>query len=209
MSDAIQSESRGASALSSDIAFIRTMVEDGQRGASRYGIGIAAGLIWGSASLYFWAALAKVVDIPGGVAGASWAWPAAMVVFAVAGFPLRMYQRGGNRVAGAAWSAVGWACLTVSAVVGIAAWRLHMGVIVTLLPPIIMALYGGAWLICAAAFRTWFLLAVGVLSLLSSLLLAYTVAQPVEYLLFALSLYLFGAGPSLAGVLRGRSAANA
>jgi hypothetical protein len=209
MSDAAPSQSQSASALSSDIAFIRAMVVEGQQGASRYGIGIAAGLIWGTASLYGWAAWTKVIDVPGGVAGANWSWAVALVLFSLAGIPLGMYRRGGNRVAGAAWAAVGWACLFVSAVISIAAWRLHMGVIVTVLPPIIMALYGGAWLICAAAFRTWFLMAVGVLSLLSSLLLAYTVAQPVEYLLFAVSLYLLGAGPSLVGVLRSRSVANA
>jgi hypothetical protein len=208
MSDTASAPSQSASALSSDIAFIRDMVMEGQRGASRNGIGVAAGLTWGTASLCFWAALAKVIDIPGGVAGASWAWPAALVLFAVAGFPLGLYRRGGNRVAGAAWSAVGLACLTLNAVIGVAAWRLHQAAIISLLPPIVMALYGGAWLICAAAFRTWFLLVVAVLSLLSSLLLAYTVAQPVEYLLFALSLYFLGAGPSLVGVLRSRAAAQ-
>jgi hypothetical protein len=202
------SETASPQSLSSDIAFIRTMVEEGRQGASRSGIGVAAGLFWGSASLYFWAAWARVIDVPGGLAGASWAWPAALALFAVAGFPLGLYRRGGNRVAGAAWSAVGLACLTLNAVIGVAAWRLHQGVIISLLPPIVMALYGGAWLICAAAFRTWFLLVVAVLSLLSSLLLAFTVAQPVEYLLFALSLYLLGAGPSLVGVLRSRAAAQ-
>jgi hypothetical protein len=203
------SETASSQSLSSDIAFIRAMVEEGRQGGSRNGIGVAAGLIWGSASLYGWIAWTKVIDVPGGVAGANWSWAVAMVLFSLAGIPLGMYRRGGNRVAGAAWAAVGWACLTVSAVISIAAWRLHLGVIVTVLPPIIMALYGGAWLICAAAFRTWFLLAVGVLSLLSSLLLAYTVARPVEYLLFALCLYFLGAGPSLVGVLRSRSAAKA
>lgn len=204
MSDTTQPQS-----LSEDIAFIRALAIEGQNNQSRYGIGIAAGVIWGSASLYGWAVWTKLIDIPGAIAGANWSWAVALVLFAVAGFPLGMYRRGGNRIAGAAWSAVGWACMTVSAVVSIAAWRLHLGVIITLLPPIIMALYGGAWLICAAAFRTWFLLAVGVLSLLSSLLLAYTVAQPVEYLVFALSLYLLGAGPSLLGLLRARSTVKA
>jgi hypothetical protein len=185
------------------------MVEDGQRGASRSGIGIAAGLLWGSASLFVWAAWAKVIDVPGGPGPANWAWLVAVVLFMISGFPLGMYRRGGNRVAGATWGAVGLSCGTLSFVVGIAAWRLHQEVIMALLPPIVMALYGGAWLICATAFRTWFLAAVGVVSLLSSLLLAYTVAQPVEYLLFALSLYLLGAGPSLAGVLRSRAAAKA
>lgn len=208
MSDAAPSQSQSASALSSDIAFIRAMVEEGRQGASRSGIGVAAGLLWGTASLYGWAVWVKVIDPPGGVGAANWSWLVAAVLFMIAGFPLGMYRRGGNRVAGATWSAVGMACWTLSAVVGIAAWRLHQGVIMTLLPPIVMALYGGAWLICAAAFRTWFLTAVGVLSLLSSLLLAYTVAQPVEYLLFALSLYLLGAGPSFIGVLRSRSAAR-
>jgi hypothetical protein len=209
MSDAAPSQSQSASTLGSDIAFIRAMVEEGRKGSDRSGIGVAAGLLWGSASLYIWAAWAKVIDPPGGIGEANWAWAAAAVLFMIAGFPLGMYRRGGNRVAGATWGAVGLACWTLSAVVGIVAWRLHQGVILTLLPPIVMALYGGAWLICAAAFRTWFLLVVGVLSLLSSLLLAYTVAQPVEYLLFGLSLYLLGAGPSLIGVLRSRSAVQA
>jgi hypothetical protein len=206
MSDAAPSKSQSASTLGSEIAFIRAMVEEGRQGASRYGIGIAAGLIWGTASLYGWAVWTRVIDVPGGVAGANWSWAVALVLFSLAGIPLGMYRRGGNRIAGAVWAAVGWSCLAISAVISIAAWRLHMGVIVTVLPPIIMALYGGAWLICAAAFRTWFLLAVGVLSLLSSLMLAYAVAQPVEYLLFALSLYLLGAGPSLVGMLRSRAA---
>jgi hypothetical protein len=197
---------QNASALSSDIAFIRDMVEAGRQGADRSGIGVAAGLLWGTASLYGWAAWVKVIDLPGGAGEANWSWLVAAVLFMIAGFPLGMYRRGGNRVAGATWGALGLACWTISTVIGIAAWRLHQGVIMTLLPPIVMALYGGAWLVCAAAFRTRFLLAVGVLSLLSSLLLAYTVAQPVEYLLFGLSLYFLGAGPSLIGVLRSRAA---
>jgi hypothetical protein len=73
-----------------------------------------------------------------------------------------------------------------------------------LLPPIIMALYGGAWLVCAAAFRARWPAGVGVLCLLSSLLLAYTAAQPVEYLLFALSLYTFASVPGLIGLLHNR-----
>jgi hypothetical protein len=199
MSDAAQSRS-----LSDEIAFIRTMVEEGRGGSSGNGIGVAAGLIWGSASLYYWAVWAKVLDVPGGIAAAtSWAWPVAVAAFLIAGVPLRMYRRSGS-VAGAAWGAIGLACWAISTVIGLAAWRLQMWEIWSLLPPIIMALYGGAWLITAAAYRRWWLLAIAVLSLLSSLLLAYTVAQPVEYLLFALSLYLLMAAPSLARVLRAR-----
>lgn len=199
MSDATQS-------LSEDIAFIRNLVVDGQNNQFRGGISLAAGLIWGTASLYNWAAWSKVVDLPGGMTTANWSWAAAVVLFLLLGIPLGMYRRSGNRVVGMAWGAVGAACWTLSAAVWIAAWRTHQGVMFTLLPPIIMALYGGAWLVCGAALRKAWQNWIGVLCLLSSLLLAYTAAQPAEYLVFALSLYLFAALPGLLAVVRQRRA---
>jgi hypothetical protein len=91
--------------------------------------------------------------------------------------------------------------------IGIAAWRLNQGLIFTLLPPIVMSLYGGAWLVSAAVIRKGWMYAMGAACLLSSLALAYTVAQPVEYLLFALALYLLIGLPGLLLLLRQRRAA--
>jgi hypothetical protein len=197
MSDAVKS-------LSEDIAFIRAMVEEGRRTPYRGGISLAAGLIWGTASLAIWAAASGLWIPPGGVDQASWAWLAALVVAAIAGVPLGVYRRRpqGNRVAAAAWSAVGLAIWAMSMAIMIAASRTHEHAIYALLPPMIMALYGGGWLVGAVAFRAPWQRWIGGLCLLSSLALAYTAAQPVEYLLFALSLYGLAALPGLVAVLR-------
>lgn len=188
--------------LSEDIAFIRSMVEEGRQAPNKGSIGLAAGLIWGTASLYTWAVWSKAIAVPGGPG--NWSWLIAAVVFALVGIPLGMYRRGGNRAVGAAWGAVGASCWTITAVIALAAWKTNTWVMFTLLPPVVMALYGGAWLVCASVLRSAWLLWAGVLCLLSSLLLAYTAAQPVEYLLFALSLYAFAGVPGLIGVLRNR-----
>ena len=203
MSDAVQPQS-----LRDDIAFIRALAVEGQNTRYRGEIALAAGLIWGSASLYDWAVWAKLMSPIGGYASFGWIWLVAAVVFLAAGVPLGLFRRSGNRAIGAAWGSVGAACWTLTAVIALAAWRTNQGVMFTLLPPIIMALYGGAWLLSAAVMRRWWMCGVGVGCLLSSLVLAYTVAQPVEYLLFGLALYVFAALPGLLTLLRQRHAAE-
>lgn len=199
MSDAASSRS-----LTEDIAFIRSMVEEGRQSSYKGGIGLAAGLIWGTASLYTWAVWVKILDTPGGMAGVNWIWIAALILFALVGIPLGMYRRRGNRAVGAAWGAVGIGCFTISAVIALAGWRMHVWITVFLLPPMIMALYGGAWLVCSAALRSWWMTWTAAACLLASLLLAYTAGQPLEYLVFALSLYAFAGLPGLTSVLRKR-----
>ncbi len=202
MSDTVQPQS-----LSEDIAFIRALAVEGQNTRHRGEIGLAAGLIWGSASLYDWAVWAKLMSPIGGYASIGWIWLVATVVFMVVGAPIGMYRRSGNRAIGAAWGSLGAGCWTITAAIALAAWRTNQGVMFTLLPPIIMALYGGAWLLSATVMRRWWMCWVGVGCLLSSLLLAYVIAQPLEYLLFGLALYLFAALPGLLVLLRQRQAA--
>jgi hypothetical protein len=204
MSDAVQPQS-----LRDDIAFMRALAVEGQNNQSRGEIGLAAGLIWGSASLYDWAVWSKLISPIGDFSSFGWIWPAAAVVFLAVGFPLGMFRRSGNRALGAAWGSVGAACWTITAVIGLAAWRMNQGwIIFTLLPPIVMALYGGAWLLSATVMRKWWMCGVGVGCLLSGLVLAYFIAKPLEYLLFALALYLFAGVPGLLCLLRQRRAAE-
>jgi hypothetical protein len=207
MSDTVQAQPLNPQAVSEDIAFLRALAVEGQKTPYRGGISLAAGAIWGTASLYSWSVVAGGWNPPGGVASANWSWLAATVAFGIVGIPLGMYRRkaGSNRAAVAAWGGVGLACWTVSVAVAVAALRTHQGVIFTVLPPMIMALYGGGWLVGAVVFRARWQRWVGALSLLSSLLLAYTAGQPLEYLLFALCLYLLAGLPGLIAVLRARA----
>jgi len=202
MSNAVSSQS-----LSEDIAFVRALALEGQNNGYRGEIALAAGLIWGSASLYDWAVWSKLINPIGGYASVGWIWLVALVVFMVAGLPLGMFRRRGNRAMGAAWGAVGAGCWTITAAIAVAAWRTNQGIMFTLLPPIIMALYGGAWLLSAAVMRRWWMCWVGIGCLLSSLVLAYAVATPEEYLLFALALYAFAGVPGLVTLLRQRETA--
>ena len=215
MSDAVHSQSPSPSALSEDIAFIRALAEEGRKTPFRGGVSLAAGLIWGTASLYNWSVFSGLWNSSGrpvgadwwnapGATGANWSWLAAAVAFALVGIPLRIYKSRscGNRAAAAAWGGVGLACWVVSFAVIIAGVHTRQGIIFTILPPMIMALYGGAWMVSAVAFRAPWQRWVGVLSLLSSLLLAYTAGRPIEYLVFALSLYALAGLPGLVAVLR-------
>jgi hypothetical protein len=203
MSDAVQSAS-----LSEDISFIRALAEEGRNRPWRGGVSLAAGLIWGSASLYSWSVVAKVWTSPFGADSAGWVWLVGCVVFAIVGLPLRIYRArpDTNRTAAATWGAVGIASWTISAAIVLAGVRTHQPVIFGLLPPVLMAIYGGAWFMSSVAYRTRWQLWVGGLSVLSSLVLAYVAAQPVELLLFALALYGLAGLPGLIAVVRARKA---
>ncbi len=204
MSDAISSQS-----LSEDIAFVRALAVEGQQGPFRGEVSLAAGLIWGTASLYSWSVVSRLWDPPGGMASAGWVWGVAALAFCLVGVPLRLYRAraDGNRVAAAAWGGVGLACWTINAAIALAAWRMHSWVVLAVIPPMIMALYGGGWMVSAVAFRQPWQKWIGSFSLLASLALGAVAGQIEEYLLFALALYLLAALPGLIAVIRDRNKA--
>jgi hypothetical protein len=193
--------------LRDDIAFVRALAEEGRQSPYRGGISLAAGVIWGSASLYTWSVASQLWRPPGGMSSIGWSWMAAMAAFAIVGVPLGMYRSRSdtNRIAAAAWSGVGLACWTISLGAGLAIWRTHQYAVGAMVPPMIMALYGSGWLVGAVAFRAPWQRWIGGLCLLSSLALAFTAARVEEYLVFALSLYLLAGLPGLLAVLRGRA----
>jgi hypothetical protein len=205
MTDAVQSQS-----LSEDIAFVRALAIEGQQGPYRGDISLAAGLIWGSASIYSWSVVSHLwATPPGGMASASWAWAVAAVAFGLVGVPLKIYgtRPNTNRVAATAWSAVGLACWTIAAATALAVWRTHQGIITTLIPSVIMALYAGGWLVSAVACRQPWQKWLAVLSLLASLLLGFMAGQAEEYLVFGLALLLLMGLPGLVTVVRARGQA--
>jgi hypothetical protein len=195
--------------LRDDIAFVRALAEEGRQSPYRGDVALAAGVIWGSASLYSWSVVSQVWHPPGGFSSIGWGWMAAMAAFAIVGVPLGIYNArpDTNRAAAAAWSGVGLACLTISVGAGIAIWRTHQYAMGAMVPPVIMALYGAGWLVGAVVYRAPWQRWVGFLCLLSSVALAFTAARVEEFLLFALSLYLLAGLPGLIAVLRDRAKA--
>jgi hypothetical protein len=107
-----------------------------------------------------------------------------------------------NKVGAAAWGGVGLACWVISAATALAVWRTHQWMMVTIIPAVIMALYGAGWMVGAAAYRQPWQRGLGVLCLLMSLVLGVTAGRAEEYLLFALALYGVMGVPGLIAVLR-------
>lgn len=198
MSDAAQTQS-----VSEDIAFLRALAVEGQKTPFRGDISLAAGLIWGSASLYTWGAMAKLVGPPGDFSW-GWVWGGAAIVFALVGIPLGMYRRrrGTNKVAAAAWGGVGLACWTIVASTALAIWRTHDWMIAFIIPAMIMALYGAAWMVGAAASRQRWQIWIGVACLLAGVLIGAAAGRSEEYLIFALALYGLMGLPGLLSVIR-------
>jgi hypothetical protein len=199
MSDAVQNPS-----ISEDIAFIRALAVEGRKTPFRGEISLAAGLIWGSTSLFTWAVLEKLVGAPANIGVA---WGGAAVLFAVAGFPLGVYRsrHQTNRIVATVWAGVGLACWTIVAATALAVWRTHQEIIITIIPAMIMALYGAGWMAGAVAFRQPWQRWIGVACLLVGVLLGATAGRPEEYLIFALALYGLMGLPGLLAVMRPRS----
>src|SRR5665213_710718 len=60
--------------LRDDIAFVRALAEEGRQSPYRGGISLAAGVIWGSASLYTWSVASQLWHPPGGMSTIGWSW---------------------------------------------------------------------------------------------------------------------------------------
>jgi len=189
--------------LKDDLAFMRALAHEGQSTPIVSGsIMAAAGGIWGLASLTHWA-MAKSW-ISGGPGAYPVIWIVATVAFVVA---LTVLKRRAAGVAGAqsalnkainsAWTGVGMAITTIIASIIIASYTVQSEILIGLLPSVVFALYGMAWLISGRmsgkAWLTWvacgsFLFALGCSTVINS---------PDLFLVYALGLVLLALVPGL------------
>jgi hypothetical protein len=182
--------------LKDDIAFMRTLAEAGRAGPFRGEALIAAGLIYGAASLYQWSVMRGLWRPPGGLNSLNWVWLGASVLF----FGLIMaWKRGAaadcNRVILTAWSGIGVSIWTICLGMGLAAWRLHDGRIAFLIAPVVLALYGSGWIVAAAVYRVAWTRWMGLGCLTASLMLAGLAGLPEQFLAFAIALLVFASAP--------------
>jgi hypothetical protein len=142
--------------LKDDIAFMRALAQEGSAVPLLFGgVMVAAGLIFGVASVLQWMMTSGVLVVP-----SDWFllanWVVAGVAFAVALNILlrRAKSRPGfngsvNKATGAAWSGVGFAIFSSWA--GMTAIGLTTGdwKVMNMFPVLILALYGAAWFVAA------------------------------------------------------------
>lgn len=182
-----------------DIAWLRGLAEEGARapikGAS---ILLAAGLIFGTASVAHWLIASGIMAVAPAAYGAMWG--VTVLVFLATLFVLigRLKREGGvetaaNRAFGIVWSALGWGIfsLFMSLIVSdltrvgqsdMAEWSL-------IIPSIIMAFYGVGWAVSATMMRSRPLWTLALASFAAAPALAVLAGTSWQYLAYAGALY--------------------
>ena len=203
MSDAIQPHD--AQAVREDIAFMRTLAQQGASGPIFGGsILLATGLIYAAASAAVWCVFTRApLDAAHWMA---WIWGSALSAQAaiMAVIILRLRGRGqgmaqannrSNRVFALVWNGVGCAIMACLASFLLTAWLAHTPAVFAGSPAMVLALYGVGWTATAASTNerwTWGVAALSFLFAIASGALAGSTNLP---LLFAAALILLLAAP--------------
>lgn len=196
-------------AIRDDIAFMRTLAEEGRMGPLVGGsILVASGLSFGSASLAVWAgATYRLIHNQWTVSAI---WMASMVVFLGCLF-LSKATRGPrsatNRALGVAWSGAGFSIFIVGLSLVVMAVRGKDAYVGAAFMPFILAIYGSAWFVAAALSRTPWLFAVSAGAFVMALVTAWFAKDGVAiYLVYSLSLYALAAAPGFVLMRQAHSA---
>jgi hypothetical protein len=205
MTDQLQS-------LQEDISFLKALAVEGRSPVLLGGSSlVAAGAIYGAASLGHWSIAAGLVPV-----STPWVfpilWAGATAAFLAVLSVLKRQMRDAkatsapNKASAMAWQGVGWAIFTLSLCMAIVAWRARSDTPLQLFPSIILALYGLAWSVAAAASRIRWTSLAAVGSFVAAVLVALVSDKPVVFLLFAGALVALAIVPGLALVRRARAA---
>jgi hypothetical protein len=188
--------------LKADIAFMKALAQEGQQTPLVGGaIMVAAGLIFGVASVAHWALMTGRLSL-----GTPWApmfiWGGALAIFFVA---LSLLRRGiggkpgasspGNRAFGMAWSSIGWSIFALSGAIGVIGYRTHSPAVTAIFPSLILALYGCGWSVAAAMARKRWLWLTAIGSYVGAVVVAWFCTSPVIFLVYAGALLLLAVLP--------------
>ncbi|HEY0436153.1 MAG TPA: hypothetical protein VGC92_05905 [Phenylobacterium sp.] len=201
-------------AIRDDIAFLRALAEQGQRGSLVGGsILFAAGLIFGAASLTLWWTLSHGAAWDG---WAQWVWPAAAVLFFIyLGLAKAKQRRDGlvrspaGRMAGVAWSALGCGMFTIIVSLLVIANRTQDWRPAAAIGPVVLALYGVGWFVAAAAIASRWLAVLAAGSFIMGLVTAWFAAEgsATQFLVYGLSILALAGAPGFVLMRRASRAA--
>ena len=187
-----------------DIAWMRRLAEEGA-GAPMQGASILmfAGLIFGASSLFYWAQISGLIDVPVLADGLIWLIATGLffVVLAVVNTGLKRKAgvvTAGNRASGTTWSALGWGIFALFASLAVLGFRLGEEaamLALALTPSVIMVFYGVGWAVSATMYRSRILWWLAAGSFAAAPLLASLADQEAQYLAYAGALFLLMALP--------------
>ena len=199
--------------IRADVSYMRALAEDGRRTPLLGGaVLVAAGLIYGAASLAHWSIVADIVDVT--PAALSVIWGVAVVAFIVALVTIKRRMVGApgaaaanNQAYGTAWGGLGGATFGIAAALIVAAVKMENTIFIGLFPPAILCVYGGAWLITAGLSGRAWPRYVGFASIALGVFTAWLVGEDVQWLVYALGLLLFATVPGYVMMRDARPAA--
>ena len=188
-------------AIHDDLAYMKALAAEGKRTPLLGGaVGLAAGLIFGVASLVCWAIQRGIIAAP--LMWQAWIWLGAFVLFMGALVVLvgRSHRKPGasattNRAVKAVWKGAGLAIFVLALGTIYLTSRFNTWLVWAAFCSIILALYGVCWTVSAAmSDRKWmWWIAYG--SFAGSLGMALMIGTGFEYLAYAIGLFLFAALP--------------
>jgi hypothetical protein len=200
----------GLQSAREDLAFLRGLAEEGRNTPLIGGSMLAwAGLIFGLASLVFYAELTRTIDPP----GSGLVWLLAIILYAVIGTAtvVRLRRQSGSqgtrsKALGSAWSSVGYAIFAIWLAFAAASFRTGEEVIMYMFSPVIMALYGLCWSVAASLSpKTWLKAAAGA-SFIAAVATAWYAGEPEQFLVYAIALILTTLIPGLMLIREARAA---
>jgi hypothetical protein len=196
-------------AIRDEIAFLRSLAEEGRTGSTRGGsVLVAGGVIYAACSLASWAAIDRRLDWSG-FFPVVWFGGTGLFLVAMALIRRRLEPTTGRaRNAAVTWWAASWAILTMVLSLMVMSARMHAWWLMAALPSMIMAVYGVCWFVAAVLARVSWLHAVAGGAFVMALVNAWFVTDPAtSYLVYAAALVGLLCVPGLVLMLQARKAA--
>lgn len=187
--------------LREDITYMRALADEGTRGPLLGGsILVAAGIIFGGASIVEWAMQAGVLNTP--EVGHLYLWGATAVLFTIALVTLIKRQKGrpghlspSNRAFANAWMGVGLAIFAMSVALTTLIYKTGSDLPAAIFPSLIFALYGSGWAVSAAMSGQKWLWWPAIGGWVAAPVLAWFVGDPALWLIYAAGLILLALVP--------------
>jgi hypothetical protein len=145
--------------MKDEIAYIKALAEEGRRTPLIGGaILIAAGLIFGAASIAHWLIETGVLAVPPIAYAVVWMGALAAFFACLVVLIGRSKGRPGaaslvNQAVGAAWMGVGLLIFAMSISIAVISWRVQNPLLTLIFPSMIFAAYGSGWAVSATMSR--------------------------------------------------------
>ncbi len=186
-----------------DIAYMKALAQEGRQSPLIGGsVLIAAGLIFGIASLINYAIATGVIALP--PVAYSGLWGAAMLVF----FGVLIVQSrrcatkpgaksAANRAASAGWMGVGLTVFVLSLSMTVIGWKTRSPMITLIFPSLIFALYGSGWAVSATMSDQKWQWTLAIACWIAAPLIAFLTGSSLIWLAYAAGLFAFALVPGV------------